>query len=59
MRAWIAANISAREVQFYGGLAMLGGAPGRWSLVGGLLALHVVIAPVLALLGPRRTDGTA
>ncbi len=57
MRAWLgklAAAVSLRDVEFYGGLALVGAAPGRWVVVGAVLAAHAWLTPLLAGLTARR-----
>jgi hypothetical protein len=45
--AQLRAELSARTVEFYGGLLLVGAAPLRWAIVGGVLVLHAIVAPRL------------
>jgi hypothetical protein len=49
---WVALGFDLRDAEFYGGLVLVGGAGGRWPIVGAVLALHAWSAPLLAARRP-------
>jgi len=44
---WTALDLDARDVEFYGGLALIGGTGGHWPIVGAVLVAHAWLTPVL------------
>jgi hypothetical protein len=51
---WLALDLELRDVEFYGGLVLIGMAPGRWMIVGGILVAHAWLTPMLNGLTTRR-----
>ena len=46
---WVKARLGFDDVQFYGGLALLGAAPGWWKVVGGILTGYVAATNLVVL----------
>jgi hypothetical protein len=49
---WAALGPDARDVEFYGGLALIGFAPWRLAIVGVVLVAHAWTAPLLTARRP-------
>ena len=44
----VGANVDLRDVEFYGGLLLLGATAGRWPIVGAVLVAHAWLGPLIA-----------
>jgi hypothetical protein len=44
---WVALDFDLRDLEFYGGLALIGFAAGRLPIVGAVLVAHAWIGPLL------------
>ena len=49
---WVVAATDARDVEFVVGLLLVGGAGGRWPIVGAVLVAHSMFGPLLAARRP-------
>ena len=45
---WLSVRVDARDLEFYGGLLLLGVGAGRWPIVGAVLAAHAWFGPLMA-----------